>query len=138
MKTNGKIINSKRGGLRNGICFHVIRGLHIIGGFAALFVFWIPIVTKKDGKLHKMFGWLYVNGMIIVAISAFYMGFFRIFIDHSATQELTSFSWLLFVINILSSAASYYGVCVLKFKNRKKSILIYLISFFHYCCLLQV
>ncbi|WP_319005470.1 DUF2306 domain-containing protein [Metabacillus litoralis] len=55
--------------------FNSLRVLHIIGGFVALFVFWVPIITKKGGKLHTRFGWLYIYGMIVVAISAFYMGF---------------------------------------------------------------
>jgi uncharacterized membrane protein len=100
--------------------FNVLRVLHIIGGFVALFVFWVPIVTKKGGKLHYTFGWIYVYGMIFVAISAFYMGFYRIFLDHSSTEEIISFSWFLIFISILSSAAAYYGLRVLRYKNRKK------------------
>lgn len=101
--------------------FTVFRFLHIIGGFLALFVFWLPIVTKKGGKLHKIFGWIYVYSMFLVAISAFYMGFFRIFIDKSATEDVISFSWFLIFISILSSAAAYYGLRVLRYKGRKKA-----------------
>ncbi len=99
--------------------FNILRFLHIIGGFVALFVFWIPIVTKKGGKLHHFFGWVYVYGMIVVAVSAFYMGFYRIFIDLTSSKELISFSWFLIFISILSSASAYYGIRVLKFKRRK-------------------
>jgi uncharacterized membrane protein len=101
--------------------FNGLRILHIIGGFVALFVFWVPIVTKKGGKLHNRFGWIYVYGMIVVAISAFYMGFYRIVIDPSASKELISFSWFLIFISILSSASAYYGLRVLRYKNRKKT-----------------
>ncbi|WP_332888707.1 DUF2306 domain-containing protein [Domibacillus epiphyticus] len=59
--------------------FQLILILHIIGGFTALFTFWIPVVTKKGGKLHSMSGWGYVGGMIVVAISAFYLGMYRLF-----------------------------------------------------------
>lgn len=103
------------------LLFNILRVLHILGGFVALFVFWVPIFTKKGGKLHHLFGWIYVYGMIVVAISAFYMGFFRIFIDPLATDEVISFSWFLIFISILSSASAYYGLRVLRFKNRKKS-----------------
>ncbi|WP_273131102.1 DUF2306 domain-containing protein [Bacillus weihaiensis] len=100
--------------------FHVLRILHIIGGFVALFVFWIPIITKKGGKLHYLFGWIYVYGMILVAISAFYMGVYRIFFDSNTTNEQVSFSWFLLFISILSSASAYYGLRVLRFKTRKQ------------------
>jgi len=99
--------------------FYIIRFLHIIGGFVALFVFWIPIVTKKGGQLHLISGWIYVSGMIVVAISAFYMGIYRIFLDTTSSTDVISFSWFLIFISILSSASAYYGIRVLKFKKRK-------------------
>ncbi|WP_191566280.1 DUF2306 domain-containing protein [Metabacillus idriensis] len=99
--------------------FQLFKILHIIGGFIALFVFWIPIVTKKGGKAHRVSGWVYTSGMIVVAISAFYMGAYRIFFDQNANAELISFSWFLIFIAILSSAAAYYGIRVLRFNNRK-------------------
>ncbi|QGQ47033.1 DUF2306 domain-containing protein [Metabacillus sediminilitoris] len=102
------------------LIFSIVRVLHIIGGFTALFVFWIPIVTKKGGKVHNTVGWIYVYGMIVVAVSAFYMGFYKIFFDPSASNEDVSFSWFLIFISILSSASAYYGLRVLRFKTRKK------------------
>ncbi|HZH61288.1 MAG TPA: hypothetical protein VEY70_17330 [Metabacillus sp.] len=77
-------------------------------------------MTKKGGKLHLFSGWVYVYGMIVVAISAFYMGGYRIFLDTTASTEVISFSWFLIFIGILSSASAYYGIRVLKFKKRKE------------------
>ncbi|MFC0270539.1 DUF2306 domain-containing protein [Metabacillus herbersteinensis] len=99
--------------------FNILKIVHIFGGFLALFVFWIPIVTKKGGRVHRISGWLYVGGMVTVAISAFYMGIYRIFLDPSTSSEDVSFSWFLIFIAILSSAAAYYGIRVLRFKKRK-------------------
>jgi uncharacterized membrane protein len=101
--------------------FAIFRILHIIAGFAALFVFWIPMVTKKGGKLHNRVGWVYVAAMSVVAVSAFYMGVYRIFFDTQAGVERVSFSWFLIFISILSAASSWYGIRVLRFKKRKEA-----------------
>lgn len=100
--------------------FDLFRWLHIAGGFVALFVFWIPIVTKKGGKVHHVVGWIYVWSMAIVAISAFYMGAYRIFFDEIADADRIAFSWFLIFISILSSASAWYGIRVLKFKKRQE------------------
>jgi uncharacterized membrane protein len=98
--------------------FTVFKVLHIIAGFTALLVFWIPIITKKGGKTHVRVGWIYVWAMIVVAVSALYMGTWRIVADPNRTVESVSFAWFLIFISILSSATAWYGIRVLKFKKR--------------------
>ncbi|WP_228552262.1 DUF2306 domain-containing protein [Gracilibacillus salitolerans] len=90
--------------------------LHIIAGFLALLVFWIPILVRKGGKIHRTIGWVYTCSMAMVALSAFYMGFYRIYYDPSGDQ---AFSWFLVYIAILSAATAWYGIRVLRFKKRK-------------------
>ncbi|MGP4041011.1 DUF2306 domain-containing protein [Gracilibacillus sp. D59] len=96
--------------------FDLFRISHIIAGFLALLVFWIPIVVRKGGKIHRKVGWVYTYSMAIVAVSAFYMGFYRIFYDPLGDK---AFSWFLVYIAILSAATAWYGIRVLKFKKRK-------------------
>lgn len=97
--------------------FDIVRILHIIGGFAALFTFWVPVVTKKGGRMHRFSGWFYVAAMSLVSISAFYMGIYRIS-DPSSTSEVFSFSLFLILISILSGSTAYYGIRVLRNKKR--------------------
>lgn len=97
--------------------FDFVRILHVIGGFVALFTFWIPIVTKKGGKIHIFSGWIYVAAMSLVSISAFHMGIYRIF-DPNSTSEVFSFSLFLILISILSGSTAYYGLRVLRNKKR--------------------
>ncbi|MBU8880569.1 DUF2306 domain-containing protein [Bacillus sp. FJAT-29790] len=101
--------------------FSVFRMLHIIGGFTALLVFWVPMITKKGGKIHNFIGWVYVWAMAIVSISAFYMGIYRVLFDENANTERISFSWFLIFIAILSGASAWYGIRVLCFKKRTKA-----------------
>ncbi|WP_193568332.1 DUF2306 domain-containing protein [Gracilibacillus saliphilus] len=96
--------------------FELFRISHIIAGFLALFIFWIPIVVRKGGKIHRKIGWVYTYSMAVVAITAFYMGFYRIFYDPAGDQ---TFSWFLVYIAILSAATAWYGIRVLQFKKRK-------------------
>ncbi|WP_201317912.1 DUF2306 domain-containing protein [Paenibacillus sp. EPM92] len=102
------------------LAFHFSRWLHIVAGFLALLLFWIPIVTKKGGKTHNRIGWIYVYAMTIVSISALYMGIFRIFLDPASDQDRISFSWFLIFISILSGASAWYGIRVLRFKRRQE------------------
>jgi uncharacterized membrane protein len=92
--------------------FEWMRILHIMGGFTALLTFWIPVVTKKGGTLHVRSGWVYVIGMVIVAITAVYMVIYRI-IDPTTSPVLVSFSLFLLYISILSSStALLWNSCV--------------------------
>jgi uncharacterized membrane protein len=98
--------------------FEMARIIHIVAGFTALFIFWIPIVTKKGGKIHIRTGWVYTVAMSIVAISALFMGVWRIFVDPAADDERKAFSLFLIFIAILSAASAWYGIRVLRTKKR--------------------
>lgn len=98
--------------------FHVARWLHIVSGFVALFILWLPIVTRKGGKVHTRTGWIYVLAMSCVSISAFYMGVYRLTWDPGPDPHAIAFSWFLIFIAILSSATAWYGIRVLRFKRR--------------------
>ena len=108
-----------RGGNSAMLLFSIFKVIHIIAGFTALLVFWLPIVTKKGGKAHVRSGWVYVIAMGAVAISALVMGIWRIGFDPDKTVESVAFAWVLIFISILSSATAWYGIRVLRYKNRK-------------------
>jgi hypothetical protein len=57
--------------------------------------------------------------MAVVAISAFYMGIYRVLFDVDADVGRISFSWFLIFVAILSASTAWYGLRVLHFKNRK-------------------
>jgi uncharacterized membrane protein len=101
--------------------FSLFRLLHIIAGFMALVVCWIPMLTRKGGKTHVRFGWVYVAAMAAVAVSAWYMGIWRITLDAFSTEETVAFAWFLIFIALLSSASAWYGIRVLRYKQRKSA-----------------
>lgn len=100
--------------------FSLFRILHIAAGFLALILFWIPLVTKKGGKVHNKVGWVYVFAMAFVSFSAFYMGCYRVLFDETADATRVSFSWFLIFISVLSGATCWYGIRVLRYKKRKE------------------
>ena len=100
------------------LTFDVARWLHIVSGFLALLIFWIPIVTKKGSKVHRRSGWIYVAAMIGVSITALFMGIYRLALDTTYPPEDIPFSWFLIFIAILSGAAAWYGIRVLRHKRR--------------------
>lgn len=101
--------------------FQFARWLHIISGFTALLIFWVPIVTRKGRKIHTRSGWVFVTAMTSVSITALYMGVYRLALDASLAPEEASFSWFLILIAILSGAAAWYGIRVLRYKKRTSS-----------------
>jgi hypothetical protein len=100
--------------------FHAFRWLHIAAGFLALLIFWVPIVSKKGGRIHNRSGWVYVYAMAFVSVSAFYMGVYRIVWDPARTEDTIPFAWFLIFIALLSGASAWYGIRVLTFKRRSE------------------
>ncbi|MDH4618980.1 DUF2306 domain-containing protein [Brevibacillus sp. AY1] len=101
------------------LCFDIMRWLHIVSGFFALCVFWIPIVTRKGGRTHHRVGWLYVIAMGIVSLTAFFMGMYRIAWDAGPDPDAIPYSWFLLFVAVLSSATAWYGIRVLYHKKRQ-------------------
>ena len=56
------------------VLFDLALWLHVIGGFTAILVLWVPIVTRKGRKLHRQSGWVFVFSMATVSLTAIYMG----------------------------------------------------------------
>ncbi len=100
------------------LLFDSARWIHIISGFLALCVFWIPIVTKKGGRVHNRVGWMYVAAMASVSMTAFIMGVYRLTWDAGSDIDAIPFSWFLLFIAVLSASTAWYGVRVLRHKRR--------------------
>lgn len=99
--------------------YHGIKFLHIVAGFSALLLFWIPIVVTKGSKIHNRVGWAYVVSMSVVAISAWYMAFWRIVLDPDRNAESFAFACFLIFIAILSAVTAWFGIRAL-YNHRQK------------------
>ena len=52
------------------IAYKSLLYFHIATGFLSVVLFWIPVVAKKGGELHRKAGRWYANAMYIVGFSA--------------------------------------------------------------------
>ena len=101
---------------RIGGMLNMILYLHIAGGSAALLSMFIPLATRKGGRTHRRFGWVFVGGMTIVSITALALSGARYFYD--PRPEAKAFALFLFYIAILTGNAVSVGVRVLRLKER--------------------
>jgi len=92
-----------------------VRLLHIAAGFTALALFWLPMVARKGGRLHRRAGWIYVGAMGVVAVTAVVVCGERIFFEG---PEVRARSLFLLFISILAASAAATGVRALREKRR--------------------
>jgi uncharacterized membrane protein len=93
----------------------VVRTGHIAAGVVALTSFWIPLVARKGGPLHRRAGWVYVSAMWVAASSAWGVCAFRLLDDDEANDSAALF--LLFV-GVLAANSAFVGIRVLRTKKR--------------------
>ncbi len=89
----------------------VLLTIHIITGFCSILIFWLPMITKKGGRIHRISGEIYVYAMWIVVISAGLLC-----LKNLCFQSYNSALFLGF-LTIITANPLWYGIAVLKFKN---------------------
>ena len=95
----------------------IVRIAHIAAGFGALALFTLPMLTRKGGRAHRRAGWGYVVSMAIVSVSAILIAGIRL-TDAATTQSARHFAVFLIFVAVLSCASAFYGIRVLRQKER--------------------
>jgi hypothetical protein len=98
--------------------------LHIIAGSLGLVAFWIPILARKGGTLHRQWGSLFTWTMLITGIAAIGISASTL-IDPLATHpHLTDaewtrgiFGWMMLGLAVLTLNLAWYGRSVLQHRN---------------------
>jgi len=85
---------------------------HIAFGSISLLVFWIPVFTKKGGKLHNQAGKLYMYTMWVVVGSAALLSIFNFILEDYITTAFLGF------LTILTGHPLWYAVAILKYKKK--------------------
>ena len=93
----------------------IIFNLHVVSGFAALTLFWIPVLVKKGSREHRKIGRLYVFAMFAVAISALYLS-----IENILSNRIPMGLFLGY-LSLLTARPLILGIMCLKCKTRLKS-----------------
>jgi len=88
-----------------------LLSIHIIAGSLSLITFWIPIFTKKGGKIHNAVGKVYVYLMWIVVISAGVLS-----IENLMQGDYLMAAFLGF-LTLITSNPLWYAIATLKHKK---------------------
>lgn len=91
---------------------NVMLTIHIISGFVALVLFWIPVAVKKGSKVHRKVGYWYVFAMSTVAFTAFVLS-----IENLFTNRMTMGVFLGF-LSLLTARPLLLGILCLDSKRQ--------------------
>lgn len=89
----------------------ILLPMHITAGFISLILFWVPVFTRKGGKVHNLTGKAYVWGMWITVASAAALCLINL-----AKGRYISASFLGF-LTLITSQPLWYGITVLRHKR---------------------
>jgi uncharacterized membrane protein len=92
--------------------------IHITAGMTALATFLVPMVTAKGGKTHRRVGWVFVAAMAVICFTGAPISAFRLATETRPGARAAA-SFLLF-ITLLSGAATWKGMRVLRFKGQAR------------------
>jgi uncharacterized membrane protein len=99
------------------VLFRIVLGLHIAAGAVALAVFWIPLVAAKGGRAHRLAGKIYACAMATSVLGALGVVALRLFVEQNPRR--LHFSVFLAFVAVLTFANGWYGVRVLRTKDRR-------------------
>lgn len=95
----------------------IVIVLHVLAGSVALLSMWLPMFSKKGGKLHRRAGWVYVWSMAVVSVSAIVASGVRLALEPNRREG----ALFLMMVAILGGVATWWGVSVLQQKSRSRA-----------------
>lgn len=85
--------------------------IHVVAGFSALVSFWIPTLTRKGQRAHRLSGQVYVWLMWVVVLSAAALCLLKV-----AKGEYLGAAFLGF-LSLITAQPLWYGIAVLRYKR---------------------
>jgi hypothetical protein len=92
------------------------RLIHIAAGVVALAIFWIPLVARKGGRLHRRAGLVYAWAMLVVVVAAFGTVGWRL--EYEDLPSVRVRSVFLAYVGLLAFASGWFGLRALRTKKR--------------------
>lgn len=89
----------------------ILLAIHVIAGFTSIFIFWLPMLTKKGGRIHKLSGKLYVYAMWVVTLSAMMLCVKNVVIEKYNSALFLGF------LSFITAGPLWYGITILKHRN---------------------
>jgi hypothetical protein len=97
------------------LLLRIVLDLHIAAGTVALAVFWVPLVTRKGGRVHRRAGWLYVAAAATLAATGLLL---CLHLMSESTPGRRRAGVFLAYVSVLAAASVQLGVRALRAKGR--------------------
>lgn len=93
------------------LIYNALLFIHVSAGFTSLSLFWIPVITKKGGKVHNGTGKMYTYSMTVVVITSLLL------CVYNCTQGNVASAIFLGYLSILTGYLLYIGYFSLRMKK---------------------
>lgn len=110
--------------------FHALIALHITFGAPGLFVFWLPVIVKKGGPRHRLFGRIFAVCMLVTASAAVLMATLTVLEPMATHPHLVHhedfsdpalvtgvFGWMMLYLATLTINLVWYAWCCTRHKQ---------------------
>lgn len=109
--------------------FHILVALHIVTGSLSAITFWIPVLGRKGGPLHRKAGRVFVISMLLTGAFASAMSVLTLIDPMGTHPHLVGrfddvfvraiFGWLMLHLGVLTINLAWYGwLCAQHRRNR--------------------
>jgi len=99
------------------------RNIHVIGGFIGLFLYWIPILSKKGSPLHKKVGvfWVWLARLVLITAFLGVLMYIPKLLEDGKTpfSHPNSYAFIMFLgyLAVVTYVVTIFAVEVLKHKT---------------------
>ena len=118
------------------------RYIHVIGGFIGLFLYWVPILSKKGSPLHKKVGifWVWLARLVLATAFIGVLLYVPGLLADGKTpfSHPDSYAFLMFLgyLSVVTYVITMYAVDVLKYKKDATQLASPLMKSMAYLCIL--
>jgi hypothetical protein len=104
--------------------FKALIVVHVIAGATGLVAFWVPVLARKGGARHRLWGRVFAYALLAAGGLAIPMSLITLTIPLETHPKLTDvalirglFGWLMLYLGILTVAMSWFGILCIKNKR---------------------
>jgi hypothetical protein len=106
------------------VLFKALIFVHVIAGATGLVAFWVPVLSRKGGAIHRLWGRVFGIALLVAGGLAVAMSLITLTIPLETHPKLTDvalirglFGWLMLYLGILTVAMSWFGMLCVKNKR---------------------
>ena len=104
--------------------FKALIVIHVVAGATGLVAFWVPVVARKGGVRHRLWGRVFATALLAAGGLAIPMSLITLTVPLETHPKLTDvplirglFGWLMLYLGILTVAMSWFGLLCIRNKR---------------------